>query len=345
MAVTDRRFSIDRGANPGSKFTGRSARTDAIQKSLTPTFEARGGERAALTKDHPRLSAPGQMPWLRRAAVEAPPEQRDLSPRAVARTAAAGRLAARRARERDHAMGTVSLDDIDPNHWPSSSSSSSSSFSSSSSTGDALVNTIAEQGVYATSSPSRASSSSHQRPRRRTPGSAARGNSSAAAGLAAANISLDEQPQAHTAESAGQSARSKSILSRSILSRSILSRPSTPPTTGQRKRTERPPSAARTSDARTAGGTAGSANGGKGTADGIVNESATVDEVCGWGVYCCDFLLLPSYCFLLLPVSPARVQTPHTHAAVNVRRLLPSPTVSQYLKFYNPSKFTPQPPS
>ena len=51
-------------------------------------------------------------------------------------------------------------------------------------------------------------------------------------------------------------------------------------------------------------------------------------EVSGWGVYCCDFLLLPiasycflllhiasycflllpiaSYCFLLLPVSPAR---------------------------------------
>ena len=34
-------------------------------------------------------------------------------------------------------------------------------------------------------------------------------------------------------------------------------------------------------------------------------------QVSGWGVYCCDFLLLPiaSCCFLLLPACPTRVQT------------------------------------
>ena len=64
-------------------------------------------------------------------------------------------------------------------------------------------------------------------------------------------------------------------------------------------------------------------------------------KVCGWGVYCYDFLLLP----VTPSVSCSCVDALNTPSS----KLPLSPTVSHRLPlspaFCNPSKFTPQPPS
>ena len=77
-------------------------------------------------------------------------------------------------------------------------------------------------------------------------------------------------------------------------------------------------------------------------------------KVSGWGVYCqasVGFRRLPSAscCFLLLPVAPSVSCSSVDALQTRSSKLPPSSTVSYCLLLspnaYNPSKFTPQPPS
>jgi hypothetical protein len=77
--------------------------------------------------------------------------------------------------------------------------------------------------------------------------------------------------------------------------------------------------------------------------------SQTATKVSGWGVYCCDFLLLPIAfcCVLLLPVSLLVVRRSITRTGSS--KLPPSPAVSYCLPMSTTrlsyTSFTPQPPS
>ena len=68
--------------------------------------------------------------------------------------------------------------------------------------------------------------------------------------------------------------------------------------------------------------------------------SALVAKVSGWGVYCCDFLLLPIASFCSVRVSCPCVDTRLTRRS----KLLPSPAVSRYLPMStNRLSFLPNP--
>ena len=86
----------------------------------------------------------------------------------------------------------------------------------------------------------------------------------------------------------------------------------------------------------------------------ILGKGVDITKVSGWGAYCqasCCFLLLPvaPCCSLLLPVAPSVSCSSVDALLTRSSKFPPSSTVSCCLPLsfnvYNPSKFTPQPPS